>query len=311
MATITIIGTGLIGCSFGLALRKHGHFVIGCDKSRNNLALAKELEAVDATSHPCLTGVKSISQSCLFGRQAINHSSIVLLATPVDHILEILPQVLDNLPEDAVVIDTGSTKMDICRRVQNHPRRNAFVATHPMAGSEQSGPSSARANLFEGKTVAICESELTSENSMRMAMEIFNQVGLNSIFLTPRQHDSSAALVSHLPQILAYAYAGLPEFSESTSQSWSDMASSGFDSATRLAASIPEVWLPILSQNKEFVVDALRSLGQTIDLLADSLSDNNTIPLRAQIERARSTRENFESKQRAISEDIVQISLTK
>jgi prephenate dehydrogenase len=297
MATITIIGTGLIGCSFGLALRKYGHFVIGFDNSQNNLKLAKEFDAVDATS-------KSINQS-------ISQSTIVLLATPVDHIFEILPQVLDNLPKDAVVIDTGSTKMAICQRVQNHPRRNAFVASHPMAGSEQSGPSSARANLFEGKTLAICERELSSEDAMSKAMEIFNQVRLKTIFLTPRQHDSTAALVSHLPQILAYAYAGLPEFSDSTSQGWSEMASSGFDSSTRLAASIPEVWLPILSQNKEFVVDALRSLGQTIDLLADSISDSNTIPLRTQMERARKTRAMFESSQRAKSEEIELISLTK
>ena len=142
-------------------------------------------------------------------------------------------------------------------------------------------------------------------------MEIFSQVGLRSIFLTPTQHDCNAALVSHLPQIMAYAYAGLPEFRESTSQSWSKMASSGFDSSTRLAASIPEVWLPILSQNKEFVVDALRSLGQTIDLLADNLSENNLTPLQTLMERARKTRATYESKQSAKSEEIEIISLTK
>lgn len=304
MATITIIGTGLIGCSFGMALRKHGHFVIGCDKIMANLEQAKTTGAIDAPSH-------SGNQSCLFGRQAINQSTIVILATPVDHILETLPQVLDNLPNDAVVIDTGSTKMAICQRVQYHPRRNAFIASHPMAGSEQSGPISARANLFEGKTVAICERELSSERSFNKAMEIFSQVGLRSIFLTPTQHDCNAGLVSHLPQIMAYAYAGLPEFSESTNQSWSKMASSGFDSSTRLAASIPEVWLPILSQNKEFVVDALRSLGQTIDLLADSLSESNLTPLQTLMEQARKTRATYESKQSTKSEEIEIISLTK
>jgi prephenate dehydrogenase len=304
MATITIIGTGLIGCSFGLALKEHGHFIIGWDKNMSNLEQAKKIGALDATSQPCLPSGRSFIQ-------AIKQSTIVIIATPVDIILDILPQVLDNLTKDAVVIDTGSTKMAICQRVQNHPRRNAFIASHPMAGSEQSGPSAARANLFEGKTVAICESELTSEKSMRMAMEIFSQVGLKSIFLTPRQHDSNAALVSHIPQILAYAYAGLPEFSNSACQSWGDMASSGFDSSTRLASSIPEVWLPILSQNKEFVVDALRSLGQTIDLLADSLSDSNTIPLRTQMDRARKTRTTFESKQRITSEKIEILSLIK
>ena len=159
--------------------------------------------------------------------------------------------------------------------------------------------------------MAICERELSSESSLSKALGILSQVGLNPIFLTPIQHDSSVALVSHLPQILAYAFAGLPEFTQRTNQHWSQVASSGFDSSTRLAASIPEVWLPILSQNKEFVVDALRSLGQTIDLLAHSLSENNLTPLRTQMERARKTRASFESKQRAKSKESELISLTK
>ncbi len=300
METITIIGTGLIGCSLGLALRKQGYFVIGCDKNMINLEQAKAIGAIDTHSQTCKPPNWSISQS-----------SVVFLATPVDHILDMLPQVLDNLANDGIVIDTGSTKSAICESVLKHPRRHAFIAAHPMAGSEQSGPSTSRANLFEGKTVAICERELSSESSLSKALGILSQVGLNPIFLTPIQHDSSVALVSHLPQILAYAFAGLPEFTQRTNQHWSQVASSGFDSSTRLAASIPEVWIPILSQNKEFLVDALRSLGQTIDLLAHSLSENNLTPLRTQMERARKTRASFESKQRAKSEEIEITSLTK
>ena len=278
-----------MGCSFGMALREHGHFIIGLDKNLANLEQAKQIGALDATS-------LSITQS-------ISQSQIVIIATPVDIILKILPEVLDNLPKDALVIDTGSTKMAICKRVQNHPKRGAFIAAHPMAGTEQSGPNSARANLFRGKTVAICERELSQEKSINSALEIFSQVGLEPIFLTPKQHDSTAALVSHLPQVMAYAYAGLPEFSKS-GQNWGDMASSGFDSSTRLAASIPEVWLPILLQNKEFVVEKLHSFGQTIDILANSLSLNNTIPIITQMERAKSIRVGFENKQKIKSEKI-------
>lgn len=297
MATITIIGTGLIGSSLGMALRKQGHFIIGCDKSQSNLTLAKELEAVDAAS--------------LSTKQAINQSSVVFLATPVDHILDIIPQVLENLPSNAVVIDTGSTKLAICNSVKNHPRRNAFVAAHPMAGSEQSGPQAAKANLFDNKRVAICESELSSQASVSKAIELFESVGLEPVFMSPEQHDSSVALVSHLPQILAYAFASLPEFADENSKDWVKVASSGFDTSTRLASSAAEVWIPILLQNSNFVVDALRSLGQSIDLLADSLSNSNINSLRAQMERARKTRATFESKQKSKSENFELISLTK
>jgi prephenate dehydrogenase len=297
MATITIIGTGLIGCSFGLALRKQGHFVIGCDKSQNNLILAKELKAIDATSRSFI--------------HSIIQSNIIVLATPVDHILSVLPQILDNLPSNAVVIDTGSTKMAICNSVKNHPRRSAFVAAHPMAGSEQSGPEAAKANLFDNKRVAICESELSSQASVSKAIELFESVGLEPVFMSPEQHDSSVALVSHLPQILAYAFASLPELADENSKDWARVASSGFDTSTRLASSAAEVWLPILLQNSNFVVDALRSLGQSIDLLADSLSNSNINSLRAQMERARKTRATFESKQKSKSENFELISLTK
>ncbi|MFA5649090.1 MAG: prephenate dehydrogenase/arogenate dehydrogenase family protein [Bacteroidales bacterium] len=289
MATITIIGAGLIGCSFGMALREFGHFIVGIDKNLMNLEQAKQIGAINASS---LSFIQSVGQS-----------QIVIIATPVDSILNILPQVLDNLPKDAFVIDTGSTKMNICTRVQNHPRRNAFIASHPMAGTEQSGPAGAKANLFEGKTVAICEHDLSQEASLKNALEIFYQVGLKPIFLTPKQHDSTTALVSHLPQVLAYAYAGLLEFSNSE-LSWREMASSGFDSSTRLASSIPEIWLPILLQNKEFVVEKLRSLEQAIDLIANNLIQNNIISLEAQIKRAKNTRISFENEQNNKSERI-------
>jgi prephenate dehydrogenase len=210
-----------------------------------------------------------------------------------------------------VVIDTGSTKMAICNSVKNHPRRNAFVAAHPMAGSEKSGPQAAKANLFANKKVAICESELSSQPSLSTAIELFESVGLEPVFMSPEQHDSSVALVSHLPQILAYAFASLPEFADENSKEWAKVASSGFDTSTRLACSAAEVWLPILLQNSDFVVNALRSLGQSIDQLASSISNSNTILLRTQMERARKTRATFESKQKSKSENFELISLTK
>ena len=321
METITIIGTGLIGTSLGLALRKQGHFIIGYDKNQSNLALAKELEAVDAVSQsinqPVCQGCQSGSlptgkqgQSINQSNQPINQSTIVILATPVDHILETLPQILDNLPNDAVVIDTGSTKMAICQSVQNHPRRNAFVAAHPMAGSEHSGPQAAKPNLFVNKRVAICESGFSSQASLSRAIALFESIGLKPIFMSSEQHDSTVALVSHLPQLMAYAFASLPEFEETTSDSWVNVASSGFDSSTRLAMSHAEIWLPIIMQNKEFVIDALCSLSKSLNKMANNLINQNIGSLYSQIECAKRNRSTFEMKNR-ISDKIELAPLTK
>lgn len=297
METITIIGTGLIGGSFGMALRKQGHYVIGCDKSRNNLLLAKRLNAVDTISDDMI--------------KAVRQSTIVVLATPVDQILDEIPQVLGNLNGNAMLIDTGSTKVAICQRVKDHPRRNAFMAAHPMAGSEQSGPQAASPNLFISKRVAICESELTSQTSISKGVHLLKSVGLEPIFMNSKQHDSTVALVSHLPQILAYAFASLPDFDKGESKYWVRMASSGFDSSTRLALSVPEVWLPILFQNKEFLVDALRSLSQNIDLFANGLIDDNAISLIDKMERAQKTRVQFDVHQKSNIQRVEITSLTE
>ncbi|MDX9847976.1 MAG: prephenate dehydrogenase/arogenate dehydrogenase family protein [Tenuifilaceae bacterium] len=297
METITIIGTGLIGTSLGMALRKQGHFVVGFDRSEKNLEEAKKLNAFDATSHPCLPSGKSSNQAnCLPARQVLQ-SSIVILATPVDTIIEIIPFVLDNMSSDAVLIDIGSTKKAICQKVRNHAKRNAFVAAHPMAGSETTGPQAAKPNLFVNKRVVICEPELSSQAALSKAIELFEEIGLDHIFLAPEEHDSTVALISHLPQVLAFAFASLPQFENNDFQNWSKVASSGFDSSTRLALSTPGIWMPILLQNKDCLINALRLLTQNIELFTYSLLDENTSTLIAQMERARKTRVRFEEEQ--------------
>ncbi len=288
METITIIGTGLIGTSLGMALRNRGHFVIGCDKNNKNLKAAKQLNAIDASSQSII--------------HSINQSTIVVLATPVNHILDILPQVLDNLPKNAVLIDTGSTKKAICQKVKDHPRRSAFVAAHPMAGSETSGPQAAKPNLFVNKRVVICEPELSSQAALSKAIDLFEEIGLEHIFLLPDEHDSTVALISHVPQLLAFAFGSLPQFEDNGFQNWSRVAATGFDSTTRLALSAPNIWLPILLQNKENSIDILRAMSQKLDLIADYLQEENTDPLIAQMESARKTRIHFDEEQAAFNQ---------
>lgn len=268
----------------GIRFREHGHFVIGCDISECNLNSAFEKGAFDAitTSY----------------RNAVEQSEAVILATPVDAILRLLPDILYLLPDEAVLIDTGSTKWIICESVRNHCRREMFVAAHPMAGSEKSGPDWLDTNLFENRNIAICEAHLSSQLSLAVANHLFAQLGLIPVYLSPHHHDSVMALVSHVPQLLAYAFAALPHFAGENTPQWERLASSGFDSTTRLSVSIPEVWLPILDQNKESVVDILRSLSRNIDFMADSISCNDKASILTMMQNASKTRKRFDSKQK-------------
>lgn len=291
METITIIGTGLIGCSFGMALREHGHYIVGLDKNLTNLEQAKQIGAIDTTS-------LSITQS-------VGQSEIVIIAVPVNTIKNILPKVLDKLPKDAVVIDTGSTKTTICQRVKHHPRREAFVAAHPMAGSEQSGPKSAAVTLFSGKNVAVCEKELSSYNSLTKAKNLFELLGLNVVYINPSEHDLAITMVSHLPQMMAFAYAAMPYFGNNENLNWVKLAASGFNTATRLATSSSNVWLPISEQNNENISRSLTLMANMLREMAHSVKQNDLQTLFQIINQAHNTRKKFTSKQN----ELVQTSL--
>jgi prephenate dehydrogenase len=279
MATITIIGTGLIGSSMGMALRKRGHFVIGCDSNNKNLEDAKRIGAIDLSTH--------------YTAKVLGNSDVVILAMPVDTIRTNLPKILDDVTTEVTVIDTGSTKLSICKTVHNHRNRKNFVATHPMAGSEQSGPLGAHANVFEDKKVVVCERGLSSAKSIQVALNILKDIGLQPIFLSPQEHDTMVGLVSHIPQLISFAFAGMRELDQQKNEGWEEIASSGFESVTRLGASSPEVWIPILIQNKENVIKNLRSLNQNIEFIISNLGKNDTDSLRSLIKKSIATRTRF------------------
>jgi len=281
MKKVTIIGTGLIGCSAGMALRKNGYIVTGYDNSKHNLKVAQEIGAIDNIKH------------CSYEATEMSHAMIITI--PVDDIIRLLPRFLDFIPEDSLIIDAGSTKVTICKSISNHPKRHAFVASHPMAGTEHSGPAMATQDLFYNKNVVICEKELSSSKALGVAEELFTNMGMNIIYLSPQDHDMTAALVSHLPQILAYLYAGMPEFTNEKKQYWQKLAAGGFDSFTRLAHSAPEIWLPILSQNKEFITNILYSLSKSMALFAEKLEEDNLNYIEQVIKKARIVRENYKA----------------
>jgi prephenate dehydrogenase len=242
--TISIVGVGLLGGSFALAVREKypkAHF-IGVDASsvHGQLALAKGI----------IDEMKPLDE-------AIAQSTLVVLATPVNTILTLLPTVLEHLPADATVLDLGSTKEGICALADQHPKRPQFVAAHPMAGTENSGPGAAFRELLPGKNLIICDREKSQPDSLSLVEAVFSDIGMKLFYMTPQEHDLHLAYVSHLSHISAFALGLTVLEKEKDEQAIFDMASTGFSSTVRLAKSSPQMWAPIFDQNRDNVSQAL------------------------------------------------------
>ncbi len=242
--TVSIIGIGLLGGSFALAVREKYPKMrfIGVDASPVNgqLALAK-----------------GIVDEVLPLTDAVAKSNLVVLAVPVNAIIDLLPAVLDALPSGATVIDLGSTKESICAVADQHEKRAQFVAAHPMAGTENSGPGAAFRELLPGKNLIICDREKSDPESVVLAESLFRDIGMKLFYMTPQEHDLHLAYVSHLSHISAFALGLTVLEKEKDEQAIFDMASTGFSSTVRLAKSSPQMWAPIFDQNRINVSDAL------------------------------------------------------
>lgn len=240
---ITLIGLGLIGGSIVKDLRKKkfaSHF-IGVDINEANATKALEIGLVDEV---------------LPLKKAVGTSDMVIIAIPVDKILELLPKVLDLVPENTTVADMGSTKALIAEKVKNHPKRRNYVAAHPMSGTENSGPLAAINNLFEEKITIICDHEQSGPQHLALVEKMFQALGMNIAYMSADEQDHSTAFISHLPHAAAYALANAVQDKEDRSIIF-DLASGGFRSTVRLAKSTPSMWGPIFHQNKEYVVESL------------------------------------------------------
>ena len=241
---VTVIGLGLIGGSLAMDLRKHKLVtdLIGVDFNQAHAQQAVELGLVDRI---------------LPEDKALAESDVVLLTIPVNAIGALLPTILDQIGKNTVVIDTGSTKGLICKSVSGHPRRNQFVAAHPISGTENSGPTAALEGLFVGKTNIICESEKSSDQSLKIAQSIFDLVGLKTIFMEAEEHDKHVAYVSHLSHVSSFLLGQTVLDIEKDEKNIFDLAGSGFASTVRLAKSSPAMWAPIFEQNSEYLSQAL------------------------------------------------------
>lgn len=241
---ITVIGLGLIGGSMAIDLRAKGlaSSIVGVDNNPAHGKLAVELGLVDKFA-PL--------------EEAVKNADVVIVSIPVNAIQTFLPGLLDIIELKTVVIDTGSTKSAICKSVTTHPKRNQLVAAHQIAGTENSGPSAAFAGLFVGKTNIVCEKSKSSETALLKAQQLFDALGLNTIFMEAEEHDKHVAYVSHLSHVSSFLLGQTVLDIEKDEKNIFNLAGSGFASTVRLAKSSPEMWAPIFEQNSEYLSQAL------------------------------------------------------
>lgn len=242
MKKAVIIGLGLIGGSFALELKKRLQYtVVGIDKNPQHLQEALALGIIsEAIDYP-----------------QIADADLVLVAVPVNRIAQVVHEVLDHVGENTLVMDVGSVKESICKEVAQHPHRSQFVAAHPMAGTEYSGPQAALYDLFDSKVMALCEVEKSNWKLLDRALDISKALNMRVKMMSPMDHDLHTAYVSHLSHVSSFMLGKTVLEIEKDEAQIFDLASTGFASTVRLAKSHPQMWTPIFLENKTNVLKAL------------------------------------------------------
>lgn len=242
MKKLHIIGLGLLGGSFGLAAKAKfpDILITGTDSDEKNLQ--------DALNLGIIQEAKDVPD---------NETDIVILATPADTLGDLLLKTLDQIGENTLVFDVGSTKAKLCALVADHPKRKHYLAAHPIAGTEYSGPKAALMGLLDRKVMIICDLEKTDLQLKEKAYELFDALNLKLRFMDPEEHDRHLAFVSHLSHISSFMLGKTVLQKMEDEKNIFDMAGSGFASTVRLAKSSPAMWAPILTENKENILAAL------------------------------------------------------
>ena len=271
---LAVIGVGLIGGSWAKALKNSGvvSSVLGIDRSEEHLSQAMALGIIDdKASYADLTAV-----------------DMVFLSIPVDQMVIELPKVLDAVGEQTVVIDAGSTKLQLCEAVASHPKRRNFLAAHPIAGTEYSGPSAAIDNLYEGKLAIVCEVEKTAIDLQERAMNAFAALQMRVRYMGAKEHDIHVAYVSHLSHISAFMLGKTVMGKEKDDRNIFDLAGSGFASTVRLAKSSPQMWAPMFVQNKEPLLETLDAYIENLNAFRTLIAEEDLESLLHEMKRINS-----------------------
>jgi len=259
---VTIVGVGLIGGSLALALKEKGFAkkVIGVGRSQTSLNKAIELGIID---------------EALPLAEAVKQSDFIYVAIPVDVTIPTMLEIMDMVNENQIVADAGSTKFALCDVLKDHPRRKRFVATHPMWGTEYSGPEAAVRGAFAGRACVICEKDKSATVAVEIVEGIYRDLGMHIVYMDPYNHDIHAAYVSHISHITSFALANTVLEKEKEEDAIFELAGGGFESTVRLAKSNPAMWAPIFMQNRENVLDVLNEHISQLRKFKASLEKEN------------------------------------
>ena len=241
---VTIVGVGLISGSFALALKEKGFakHVIGVSRTEASAKKALELGIIDESLPLC---------------EAVKKSDFIYVAIPVDATIPVMQQIMDVINDKQIVVDAGSTKYALCKALEDHPMRKRFVATHPMWGTEYSGPEAAVRNAFVGRACVICDKEKSDPEAEKIVEQIYHALGMHIVYMDSEPHDVHVAYVSHISHITSFALANTVLEKEKEEDAIFELASAGFESTVRLAKSNPGMWAPVFMQNRENVLDVL------------------------------------------------------
>ena len=264
--TVAIVGVGLIGGSLGRTLktRRLAHQVIGVERTDDRLHKAQSLGAIDS-------GTTSLTE-------AVADADMIVLCSPVGHILEILPEVLAAAKDGAVVTDAGSTKGAIVRRAGSAA---SFVGGHPMAGSEQAGVEAATPYLFEEATWAITPSESSDPHAVQTVQRLAQSIGATTLLLAPDAHDAMLAVTSHLPHVLAAALMRQAHQTQARHPETQQLTAGSFADGTRVAASPPEIWRDVCLSNRDALLAALQTFRGEIDILEAAVTASDATQIEA------------------------------
>ena len=255
---VSFVGIGLMNGSLSLSLQRLYPDAVmqGISRKEATLSRALDLGLIQETGD----------------LEQLQDADWVFVSIPVEAIAALLPRILDAIGEQTLVVDFGSTKAAICEAVKYHPKRAQFLAAHPIAGTEHSGPDSAVLELYKNKTIMLCEIAHTRVELLDKAKKLFDQLEMNIREMDPVEHDKHIAYVSHLSHITSFMLGKTVLEKETDEQNIFDMAGSGFASTVRLAKSSPEMWMPIFAQNKHNVLESLTEYISNLNTFKDKLA---------------------------------------
>jgi prephenate dehydrogenase len=273
---ITIVGVGLIGGSLALQLhdKKISSKLIGVEMNEFHAQKALELELVDE--------ILSLDD-------AIKQSDVIILAVPVDSLVNLLPEVLNKI-DNQIVVDLGSTKSLLIEAVKGHPKRGRYVPAHPMWGTEYNGPQAAVKGAFENVAVIICDAKDSDADALGWVKQMFTKIHMRILEMDADAHDLHAAYVSHISHITSFALANTVLEKEREEEAIFELASAGFESTVRLAKSNPAMWVPIFQQNRDNVLDVLNEHIAQLKKFKSCLEKENYHYLLELIEQANKIR---------------------